>query len=208
VDLSGYSRISAALAAKSAHALSQTVNKYLGLLLHIAHLYGGDVVKFAGDAVLIIWETNAALTSSTSQCTLDHDDSTDHASNIHRNVWCAARCGLEMQTKAGMHIVEGTPHVFRIHIGLSCGILESEVFEAPVHVNMQCLYHSVGGDVLDEISDLVDLAAAGELPRVFPRHCASGSILGRVPTKSLLVAMPDRCHPAAPECEHNAIPTS
>jgi class 3 adenylate cyclase len=163
VDLSGYSRISAALAAKGAHALSQTVNKYLGLLLHIAHLYGGDVVKFAGDAVLIIWES-AALNNnnSSSQCTLDHADS-DHASNIRRNVWCAARCGLEMQTKAGMHIVEGTPHVFRIHIGLSCGILESEVFEAPVHVNMQRLYHSVGGDVLDEISDLVDLAAAGEL---------------------------------------------
>jgi class 3 adenylate cyclase len=156
VDLSGYSRISAALATKGAHALSQTVNKYLGLLLHIAHQYGGDVVKFAGDAVLIVWE-------GTSQCTLDHADPTDRASSIRRNVWCAARCGLEMQTKAGMHIVEGTPHVFRIHAGLSCGILESEVFEAPVHMNMQRLYHSVGGDVLDEISDLVDLAAAGEL---------------------------------------------
>jgi len=61
------------------------------------------------------------------------------------NVLCAARCVLELQTKAGEHIVEGTGLKFQIHCGLCSGILESEIFEAPLHNNMQRLYHYVGG---------------------------------------------------------------
>jgi class 3 adenylate cyclase len=124
--------------------LSSAVNKYLGRLLQIASLHGGDVVKFAGDAVLIVWESSAEAQLGT-------------------NVMCATRCAVEMQSNAGIHVIEGTPHVFRIHCGLTCGILESEVFEAPVHMNMQRLFHSVGGETLDDISDLVDLAKPGEV---------------------------------------------
>lgn len=52
---------------------------------------------------------------------------------------------------------------FRIHCGLTIGILESEVFAAPSHVHMQRLYHSVSGQCLLEISSLVDLAQAGDI---------------------------------------------
>jgi class 3 adenylate cyclase len=144
VDLSGYSQIASILAHKGAHVLSTAVNSYLGRLLRIASVYGGDAVKFAGDAVLIVWE--------------DPDETV-----LGCNVLCAAQCALEMQRTAGEHFIETSPHVFRIHCGISCGLIESEVFEASVHVNMQRLFHSVGGEVLSEIGDLVAFAQPGEI---------------------------------------------
>ena len=144
VDLSNYSAITSALAARGAHALSSVVNEYLSRLLEIVRHFGGDVIKFAGDAVVIVWYS-----------VLDKD--------LPINTFTAARCVLEMQKKAGQHPVDGTNLQFRIHCGLSCGLLESEVFSAPNHVNMQRLFHSIGGDALGELSELVDLAKAGEV---------------------------------------------
>lgn len=125
VDLSGYSRITSALAHNGAHAVSAVVNAYLEQLLHIIRRFGGDVVKFAGDAVLVVWEGTKE--------------------ELAMNVLAAAECVVTLQRDAGVHPIEGTDLKFRIHCGLACGELDSEVFEAPTHVNMQRLYHSVGG---------------------------------------------------------------
>jgi class 3 adenylate cyclase len=67
--------------------------------------------------------------------------------------------------------MSGTDHSFRIHIGLCCGPLDSEIFEAPVHQNMQRLYHYVGGDAMCEIGELVDLAKPGET--CISRNCCN-----------------------------------
>lgn len=143
VDLSNYSKISAALSHRGAHTLSNIVNGYLARLLEIVHSYGGDVVKFAGDAVLIVW------------------DGTEE--DLEINVLTAAKCATEMQEKAGSHIVEGTTFCFHIHCGLACGDLESEIFAASTNVYMQRLYHSVSGESLIIVSELIDIAKAGEI---------------------------------------------
>jgi class 3 adenylate cyclase len=142
VDLSDYSKITAALAYRGAHALSSIVNEYLSRLLAIVNQHGGDVVKFAGDAVLVVWE--------------------GEEKDLEMNVLTAAKCVMEMQEKAGCHVIEGTSLCFRIHCGLCFGRLESEIFAAPNHVNMQHLYHSVGGESMVEISELVAIAKSGE----------------------------------------------
>ncbi|EEC45052.1 predicted protein [Phaeodactylum tricornutum CCAP 1055/1] len=151
IDLSSYSKITTAIAHRGAHALSSIVNAYLSRLLQFVHSHGGDVVKFAGDAVLVVWE--------------------GEQSDLAMNVLCAARCALEMQKTAGSHPIDGSSMIFQIHCGLSCGRIESEIFDAPTHVNMQRYYHAVSGEALLEISELVDLACAGEI-------CASEACLG------------------------------
>lgn len=161
VDLSGYSRIAAAV---SHHALSTTVNDYLDRLLALVQINGGDTLKFAGDAVLVAWEGK-------------EDD-------LELNVMAAAKCVMEMQQHAGTHILEGTDMVFRIHCGLCCGHLESEVFAAPVHEHMQRLYHSVGGDSIVEIGELVDLAQAGEV-------CVSEDVAHLLGTRGAFREVPD-----------------
>jgi class 3 adenylate cyclase len=143
VDLCDYSRIAAAVSHKGAHTLSCIVNAYLTRLLDIVRVHGGDVIKFAGDAVLVIWE--------------------GQEQDLGINLIIAAKCVMEMQKKAGQHPVEGNSLCFRIHCGLCCGLLESEIFAAPNHVHMQRLYHSVGGESMVEISELVGIAKAGEV---------------------------------------------
>jgi class 3 adenylate cyclase len=168
VDMSGYSKITAAIAHRGAHVMSSVVNAYLERLLHIIHRHGGDVIKFAGDAIIVIWEGDEQ--------------------ELEINVLCAARCVLELQQKAGEHAVDGTKHIFRIHCGLCCGPLESEIFEAPVHANMQRLYHSVGGETMAEIGDLVDLSKAGET-------CVSNNCLNFLEDMGLYQHIDD-CGPA------------
>ena len=144
VDLSNYSKITAEIAHKGAHTISTVVNDYLSRLLQIVTLYGGDVVKFAGDAVLIVWEGS-------------NED-------IENNLIIASKCVLDMQEKAGTYVIDAKKSLyFRIHCGLCVGMLESEIFVAPNFMNMQKYFHSVSGESLIEISDLVDIAKAGEI---------------------------------------------
>jgi class 3 adenylate cyclase len=157
VDLSGYSRITAAIAHKGAHVISAAVNAYLSRLLCVIHAHGGDVIKFAGDAIMVVWEGDER--------------------ELEINVLCAARCAIDLQTKAGEHAVEGTSLSFKIHCGLCCGPLDSEIFVAPTHENMQRLYHYVGGESMVEIGDLVDLAKAGEI--CVSRNCFNFLETGR-----------------------------
>lgn len=147
VDLSGYSKITAAISHKGAHAISAAVNAYLDRLLQIINRYGGDVIKFAGDAVLVVWAGEGEA---------DDDE-------LEYNILCAAKCALELQAQAGEHPVQGTEHAFRIHCGLCCGMIESEIFSAPSHAHMQRLFHSLSGQCLKDISELVDLAKSGEI---------------------------------------------
>ena len=144
VDLCNYSKITSTIAHRGAHVLSSIVNEYLHRILLIVDKYGGDVIKFAGDAIIVIW----------------YSTNEDH---LPMNVLLAAKCVLEMQQNAGDHPVQGTSLHFRIHCGLSCGMLESEIYTARNHMNMQRLFHSVGGNSLMELSDLVDMAKPGEV---------------------------------------------
>lgn len=143
VDLSGYSKITAAIAHRGAHFLSNVVNAYLEKLIAILYQWGGDCVKFAGDAVLVIFEGD------------DQD--------WEYKVLCAAHCGMEIQRQAATHPVEGTDLSFSNHCGLTFGTVQSEIFAAPTSMNMQRLYHSVGGEAINAIGDLVDFAKAGEV---------------------------------------------
>ncbi|CUG41826.1 guanylate cyclase, putative, partial [Bodo saltans] len=57
VDISGYSAVTNAIEGMGAHALSSVVNGYLEKIVRVIRANGGDVVKFAGDALLAVWCT-------------------------------------------------------------------------------------------------------------------------------------------------------
>ncbi len=63
-DISGFTMLTEHLAEQGptgVEALARILNQYFGQLIDIIHEYGGDIVKFAGDAVLALWpcETEA-----------------------------------------------------------------------------------------------------------------------------------------------------
>jgi class 3 adenylate cyclase len=148
IDMSGYSKITAAIAHRGAHFLSHHVNSYLEKLLTIIQRHGGDVIKFAGDAVVAVWDGPKEY--------------------LDQNVLCAATCALQMQRQEPSHTVVGPPAhpetlAFRIHCGIAAGVIESEVFRATTHEHMQQFFHSVGGEPLARIGEIVEVAKAGEI---------------------------------------------
>ena len=63
-DISGFTALTERLAEKGptgVEALARILNEYFGQLIDIIHEYGGDVVKFAGDAVIAVWPIVADL---------------------------------------------------------------------------------------------------------------------------------------------------
>src|SRR5512139_2940935 len=57
-DISGFTLLTEHLAERGpagVEALARILNEYFGQLIDIIHDYGGDVVKFAGDAVIAVW---------------------------------------------------------------------------------------------------------------------------------------------------------
>lgn len=78
-DISGFTALTEHLAkrgASGAEELTHLLNNYLGQLIDLISLYGGDIVKFAGDALLAIWPSEILqsslerLTQKVSQCSL------------------------------------------------------------------------------------------------------------------------------------------
>src|SRR5574339_163998 len=57
-DISGFTLLTERMAERGptgVETLARILNEYFGQLIDILHEYGGDVVKFAGDAVIAVW---------------------------------------------------------------------------------------------------------------------------------------------------------
>src|SRR5512135_518939 len=57
-DISGFTLLTehmAQMGPTGVEILARILNEYFGQLIDIIHDYGGDVVKFAGDAVIAVW---------------------------------------------------------------------------------------------------------------------------------------------------------
>src|SRR5687767_1935754 len=57
-DISGFTLLTEHMMERGpsgVETLARILNEYFGQLINIIHDYGGDVVKFAGDAVIAVW---------------------------------------------------------------------------------------------------------------------------------------------------------
>ncbi len=103
-DISGFTALSERLAARGAEGveeLTQVLNAYFGRLIEVIAEHGGDVVKFAGDALLAIWPA-------------------DSESGVERAARTAARCGRAVQT-ALQTFTTGTGHRLFLRVGVGAG---------------------------------------------------------------------------------------
>jgi class 3 adenylate cyclase/tetratricopeptide (TPR) repeat protein len=91
-DISGFTLLTERLAETGptgVESLAHILNEYFGQLIDIIHEYGGDVVKFAGDAVIAVWNIAS--------------DDGDAASPTRADQWQwtmrAAECALRVREK-------------------------------------------------------------------------------------------------------------
>ena len=86
-DISGFTRLAEDLARRGpqgAELLAETLNAYFGDLIAVISGHGGEVVKFAGDALLALWSATEPLELAVAR---------------------AAGCGLAVQRALGDRMV-------------------------------------------------------------------------------------------------------
>ena len=101
-DISGFTALTESFAQRNSEGveeLTQHLNSYFGQLIALISAHGGDVIKFAGDALLAIWT--------------DNDE--ELATITHR----AAQCGLAIVTELRDYLANDV-HL-TLHIGITAG---------------------------------------------------------------------------------------
>ena len=190
-DVSGFTALTERLAQRGpegAEEMTRALNSYFGQLIDIIGAHGGDVMKFAGDAMLVLWPV------------LDAD--VDLAEQTVR----AAQCGLALQRQVGrvetipgaplsLHAAIGAGEMAMAHLGGVFGRWEFVVM-GPALSGMRNAAH------LSETGDVVLTAEAWELVSRSARGTALEA--GSVRLEDLLVSLEPRPMPPytpTPEAE-------
>eukprot|EP00049_Salpingoeca_infusionum_P002078 m.53659 g.53659 ORF g.53659 m.53659 type:complete len:1616 (-) comp11375_c0_seq1:3019-7866(-) len=113
-DASGFTKLTEALATRphGAELLCEILNKFFTIVVNIIHQYGGDIIKFAGDAVLVVW-------------TVGGNDSP--ATTMRQAVLLAASCSQRIHKRLEAYTISldnGDNHRLSMHMGISCGDLD------------------------------------------------------------------------------------
>lgn len=101
-DISGFTQLNEKFAKEGSEGVEQVsthLNKYFAKLLTTVNQYGGDCVKFAGDALIVLFRDE--------NCTLEEI------------ALKTVQCALAMQNKVGAYSANGIE--LSLHIGVSCG---------------------------------------------------------------------------------------
>ncbi|XJO72964.1 hypothetical protein BDV3_004019 [Batrachochytrium dendrobatidis] len=155
VDVSGYSKLTAVLAERGpigAELLTRTMKGYLDKIIQTIVAHGGDIVKFAGDAVIFCWKSEKA----TNLTEVSRDKIRGEL------VYKASHCCLTLLTKLGTYDIdiEDCPtKILRIHLGIGAGL----VYDVLVGGEPGRWEHFIAGDGVNQLSQVLDLAKAGEL---------------------------------------------
>jgi hypothetical protein len=145
IDISGFTKLSTML---DEETLSSVINSYFEMIVGEVNAYGGDVLKFAGDALFVEWrvpkknggiEKRADSSSSNSNVlkdlnstlsSMNTDDDLSAASGLAAAVLKASRCAAVIVRKYSDYDVtvpnchvSGSVGVLNVHCGIGAGIL-------------------------------------------------------------------------------------
>jgi class 3 adenylate cyclase/tetratricopeptide (TPR) repeat protein len=110
-DISGFTLLTERMAEKGptgVETLARILNEYFGQLIDIIHDYGGDVVKFAGDAVIAVWPVVPDIAIS------------DTISRADQWQWTmrAAECALEVRKRLTNYKAEDANLYLKLAVSL------------------------------------------------------------------------------------------
>uniref|UniRef100_A0A8D2LEA2 Adenylate cyclase 10 n=1 Tax=Varanus komodoensis TaxID=61221 RepID=A0A8D2LEA2_VARKO len=142
VDISGFTALTEKFSMntnldRGADELTQALNHYVGDIVEEVLVFGGDVLKFAGDALLALWKVE--------RC---------HINDI---ITLALKCSFSIQQEYGVRDTEVGLEL-RVKIGLSAGHISKVVVGDNRHQ-----YFLVIGRAVDEVRLAQNLAKASEI---------------------------------------------
>ncbi|KAJ3417194.1 hypothetical protein HDV05_006400 [Chytridiales sp. JEL 0842] len=150
-DVSGYSSLSSMLAergANGAEILRNVMKGYLDKIIERVLAHSGDIVKFAGDAIIVYWKLKP-----------DQPESEQSKGEL---VLRTAYCCMDLLSNLGTYEINipGCPFsILRIHLGIGAG----QVYDVHVGGDSGRWEHFIAGDAIRQLSTVLDLAKAGEL---------------------------------------------
>jgi class 3 adenylate cyclase/tetratricopeptide (TPR) repeat protein len=141
-DISGFTSLTEKLAAageEGTEQLTSALNAYFNPLITLVRDHGGDVVKFAGDALIAIWRERSG------------------ADDLANAAWRAAQCGLQIQRDLQGHQVEGSALTLRVAIGAG------QVAIAHVGGQLNRWEFIISGKPLDQVGVVSDHIEPGQI---------------------------------------------
>ncbi|XP_014816193.1 PREDICTED: LOW QUALITY PROTEIN: adenylate cyclase type 10 [Calidris pugnax] len=117
--------------------LAQTLNEYLCDILGEFLVFGGDILKFAGDAVLVLWRTTPR--------------------ELARTISLVLHCSLQIQKKYRRRETDVGQEV-QLKIGVSAGTMSLSIFGDRRRQHL-CLF----GQGVGEVNEAEELAGAGDI---------------------------------------------
>mmetsp|Transcript_14864 Transcript_14864/g.20999 ORF Transcript_14864/g.20999 Transcript_14864/m.20999 type:complete len:1620 (-) Transcript_14864:2986-7845(-) len=167
VDISGFTKLSKLV---TPERLSETINAYFQMIVDEVTAHGGDILKFAGDALFAEWKART------------EDDDLDGPDSIPRSVELTARpsladatvvaatCGASIVSKCSDYAVFSTAtgagginlgeHVATLNV--HCGLGVGEVVGIHVGDHESRREYLIVGDPIKQSTDAADLATHGE----------------------------------------------
>ncbi|XP_067388626.1 adenylate cyclase type 10 [Emydura macquarii macquarii] len=141
-DISGFTALTEKFSMDTAldcgaDQLTQTLNHYVGDIVEEVLIYGGDILNFAGDALLALWKVERSQLSDI--------------------ITLALKCSLRIQEEYGVRETEVGLEL-RVKIGLSAGHISKVVVGDKKHQ-----YFLVIGRAVDEVRLAQNLAKASEV---------------------------------------------
>jgi class 3 adenylate cyclase/tetratricopeptide (TPR) repeat protein len=149
-DISGFTRLTERLAERGpvgVEKLAYLLNDYFGQLIDIVYECGGDVIKFAGDAMIAAWpfEARPGLGDTNSEET--------------RRYWmaCAAECAFMIRERLLHYQADGSPLYLKFSLGAG------RVWESHIGGIFNRWEFVVVGSPMIEIGLANELAKAGDI---------------------------------------------
>ena len=171
VDVSGFTNLCTRL---DIDALQRHINSYFGLMMDVVQSHGGDVLRFAGDAIYCAWS-------------LRRGSASDGTLALATRAACA--CALELSERCGTYEIPEAGSRLSIHSGVGAGELSG--FRVGNTSRWEFL---VAGDPLRQVAEAESCAALGEAVVAaeawrLAEHFCEGSKRGDGGRMRLLTAM-------------------
>jgi class 3 adenylate cyclase/tetratricopeptide (TPR) repeat protein len=171
-DISGFTKLTETLAQRGpvgAEELTALLNTYFGRLIDLITAYNGDIVKFAGDALIALWPAS-----------VDGDDGS--SDGLLAVLQQAAACGFEIQQQ--LHNFEVAEHT---QLSLKLALDAGDILTMQLGGELDRWEFLVAGEPLVRLGHIAHLVQPGDLvvtPQTWGRlrASASGTPLGQAST--------------------------
>jgi len=149
-DISGFTRLTEGLAESGpagAEKLARILNDYFGQLIDLVYEYGGDVMKFAGDALIATWRSASVSGAAESA-----------SEEVQRqSILRATECAFQIRERLLNYRTEGTTLYLKISLG------NGRVWESHIGGVLNRWEFMLVGNPMVEIGMANHLANAGDI---------------------------------------------